>query len=426
MAEAIQEVEQAVPLKREDVPANRAYRKLLHEARAALAATDEAALSEGQWEALGDVLAGCVPDFGRHMQEKDRREVVKEVVMGIRKAQTALCDLEEGWKKAHEGAIRRRAEAKEGREILRTIILAWREEADERGARSQAKGGSGRRKGRGCLRLHTGHAPLPEAHTGMLESHECIYHSSITGELRIGKDPYDEKATFANKGEVAHLRGRKGKRESAVPAGTLARLFLTWMRLTGGPAFLRERRDRRNWEGQPPGAQELKQLERDRSKEGMTTGKDREWTGSGIGSRANTDTHQHTEKARRLFAEANASTHARGERVRRGNVEDEATGRQYRHRPPPRPNTGEREPAQEREAQEAEQPGDDEPTNPMDTVCMECDNEEECTEESMVYEGVQEADEDWEREMEIQTELEHEAANHAGAAHVVENRKQGE
>ena len=64
---AVRALETAVPLGRADVGANRAYRKLLHEARAALEATDEAALRESHWEALGDVLAGCVPDFCRHM-----------------------------------------------------------------------------------------------------------------------------------------------------------------------------------------------------------------------------------------------------------------------------------------------------------------------------------------------------------------------
>jgi len=73
----------------------------------------------------------------------------------------------------------------------------------------------------------------------MLVSHEVRFTSQVTGEIRVGKDPYKTK-DFATQAEVKWLRELRGERESAVPAGSQARIFLTWMRLTGGPAFLRE------------------------------------------------------------------------------------------------------------------------------------------------------------------------------------------
>jgi len=459
--EAVMQLECAVPLKPADVTANRAYRKAVHEARTALEATDEAALRESQWEALGDILAGCVPDFGRHMPEKERKEMVAAVVRGIKEAQAALLNLTDGWHKQHEDAVKRRARAQKARELLRTIMLAWREEADERGARSLAKH-DGSKSGTGCLRLRTRGTPLPEAHTNMLVSHEVRHRSQVTGEMRVGKDPYDERVTFATKGECASLKERRGKRESAVPAGSHARLFLTWMRLTGGPAFLRDRRDKRDWEGRPPGKHTLRETERDRGKAGLSTDEDRKWTGAGIGSRANTDKYQHTEQARRLFAEANAASHERGERVRRG--QKAPPERKYRHRPTPRAHTRAQGGTQEGEATEASDSGggDNPPgtpggstdlegtlmTPPGDAAeggtprlekegprgydplsqggieCMECADEEEY-EEDREYEGHTEEDQNWEWEMEMQTEMENEAAAQVREADTAGNASEG-
>ena len=334
--EAVSKTETAVPLAKADVSANRAFRKILHEARTALEAKDEGALRESQWEALGDVLAGCVPDFCRNMQEQARREVVAAVVAGIKEAQKALLDLTDGWKRQHAAAVQRRADTTKARELLRTIVLAWRETTDERGARSLAKGGQGRQGGTGCLRLATESRPLPEAHTTTLTSHEVRHKSQLTGEWRVGKDPYNERATFATQEERTGLRNRRGKKESAVPAGSRARIFLTWMRLTGGPAFLRERRDKRNWEGRPPRKDRVGELEDARRQAGLTTETDRAWTGGGIGSREHTATRQQTERASILFAEANASAHQRGARVRLTmQSRDAPAKRSYRHRPPP-------------------------------------------------------------------------------------------
>ena len=69
-----------------------------------------------------------MPDFGRHKQAKERAAMVSAVVAGIKKAQHALADLIEGWQKRNEGAVKRRQEAKAGREVLRTVLLAWREQ----------------------------------------------------------------------------------------------------------------------------------------------------------------------------------------------------------------------------------------------------------------------------------------------------------
>ena len=249
----------------------------------------------------------------------------------------------------------------------------------------------------------------------MLVSHEVKHISSITGEERIGKDPYDEGATFANAAESKYLRSRRGKRESAVPAGSQARIFLTWMRLTGGPAFLRERRDKRNWEGQPPGKDRLQALEAALSRAGLNTDSDRVWSGEGIGSRAHTAKRQHTEKARRLFAEANASTHEREARVRREETEQQA--RVYRYRPTPA--NREEQPTEASPGEEggerpntlhtqtpgaSERAGATEPTQAAADedealTCMECEEQPEQVDET-------ETDEDWALDMEVQAEVE--------------------
>ena len=118
-------------------------------------------------------------------------------------------------------------------------------------------------------------------------------------------------------------------------AGSQARVFLTWMRLTGGPAFLRERRDKRDWEGRPPTKDSTSvaitrrraDWVQEQGAAGIRSGEERTtitlapphapttltrtWQGEAVRSRAHTAQHQYSERARRLFAEANAHTHER-------------------------------------------------------------------------------------------------------------------
>ena len=66
LVQALRDMEQAVPVDtREDLAANKAYRKVIYEAKMRLQAGDAAALGERRWRRLEEVLAGCVPDFGR-------------------------------------------------------------------------------------------------------------------------------------------------------------------------------------------------------------------------------------------------------------------------------------------------------------------------------------------------------------------------
>ena len=88
MVEALRGMEEAVPLEGTgSVPHNRAFRKVVHEARMCLQAGDVAALSEQRWARLEEVIAGCVPDFGRHKGEKERRAMVRAVVGAVQQVQ---------------------------------------------------------------------------------------------------------------------------------------------------------------------------------------------------------------------------------------------------------------------------------------------------------------------------------------------------
>ena len=64
--EALCKMEKAVPMEgKKGVQHNREFRKVIHEAKTRLQVADTAALSEQRWQRLEEVLAGCVPDFGR-------------------------------------------------------------------------------------------------------------------------------------------------------------------------------------------------------------------------------------------------------------------------------------------------------------------------------------------------------------------------
>ena len=252
-------METAVPLSKEDAPHNRAYRKAVHEARTALAAADSAILPEAAWRKVEEVLAGAVPDFGRHLGRKERAEIIKAVIAAVKTAQTALVALVEAWRKQQRPAITRRTEAQEMREVLRTILLAWREEADPRRARCAAVHTAADRRSTGTRWLSGQADTYKEAHPlGEAGGWDETHHFNGAGQWVLGPDPLDTAARndFARVMDTAAVRAmRQGSRNSpsAVPAGSAARLLLTWARLTGGPYAARKAKDSKAIMGQPPG-----------------------------------------------------------------------------------------------------------------------------------------------------------------------------
>ena len=348
---ALRAAEAAVPLTKADVPYNAPYRKVVHEARTALEAADAAALPDAAWAAVEQVLAGCVPDFGRQMDKKERKLMVTAVIAAVRQAQAATLELMESWKKAQAGALERRRGREEGRERLRTLLLAWRELADGRMARSAA--GEGRGQGAWVTTTYAGQTgarqhgqpggfwlsgqqtPAHERHPAALEDWDEKHHrNKVIGDVVLGPDPMAAP-------EIVSMADKRGLRQahvgprSAIPAGTAARWFITWLRLTGGPERARRRRDKLAWAGRPPGwggqwkgragtstwqecvpercgkrrLMEIKEVRQ------SIEGHERPW------SRAHTDEEQHSSPARRTFAANNALTHERGQRLKRAAVE---------------------------------------------------------------------------------------------------------
>ena len=122
IVEALRGMEEAVPLEgAASVPGNREYRKVVHEARMCLQAGDAAALSAQRWARLEEVIAGCVPDFGRHKEEKERRAMVQAVVGAVQQVQGEVVQAIETWQKGQRAAMERRRESERLREVLRTV-----------------------------------------------------------------------------------------------------------------------------------------------------------------------------------------------------------------------------------------------------------------------------------------------------------------
>ena len=333
---ALRDMEEAVPITgAESARHNRSYRKVVHEARTLLQAGDAADLSEQKWRRLEAVIAGCVPDFGRHAEARERRDMVRAVIAAVQTAQVEVMQAIEEWQEGQRKALERRRESERLREVLRTVCLAWREEADGRQAKGKA-GQKGRGGDRGCMWLSGRGIPLKEGHPKMLVSQATTHISQVGGARKQGRDPYGE--VFAKAGEVKYMCTFREEARSAVPPGSQARLLMTWARLTGGPEAARRRRDRKAWEGAPPSTERMERVRKVRE-EIARGGRGGEDGGRPI-SRVHTAERQGTEAMRRLFAQANAGQHGRGDRLagmaraREGNAESVQAqgGRRHKYR----------------------------------------------------------------------------------------------
>ena len=318
LVKALREMEAAVPLTtQEHVQHNRAYRKVIYEARMRLQAGDAATLDEQRWRHLERVLAGCVPEFGRNEEVGVRRQMVRNVVAAVQRVQEEAARAVEKWQAVQRGAVERRKEAERIREVLRTVCLAWREVADRRQARSVAWGGrAGDTVGGGWLSGREG--VRDERHPCTLGSQKAKTHTSQVHGARVGgRDPYKETGVYATAQEVKGSRMLREQPRSAVPAGSQARMLMTWLRLTGGPEKARRLRDRKAWEGKRPREERVAWVrgEQEEHTEWGPTSKD----GGRLRSRVHTAEEQGTEAMSRAFAQANAAWHRRGDRVA-GNV----------------------------------------------------------------------------------------------------------
>ena len=188
---------------------------------------------------------------------------------------------------------------------------------------------------------------LHEAHPARTDGwDETHHHSKVMGDVVVGPDPLGSREPVGRE-DKKRLRRARAAPQSAIPAGTAARWFLTWVRLTGGPERARKRRDKLAWAGRPPGwggrggtwgtlvdgtAGWVTSTRSDGATETCVPGRCgvgrleearaaqracAEERGEVVPSKAHTARQQMTSPARRLFAVANANTHSRGERVRR-------------------------------------------------------------------------------------------------------------
>ena len=252
LIEALDGLTNAVP-KQTDT---QAYHRVTVAARAALDASDKAALNEAQWQHVDDVLAAFLPDFARTESTADqRREMINEVVEALLVVHGRAASLVQSWRQKHKYELERRQQQEKYRGLMRTVVRAWREEADGRKARSLRiavpKGTmveEGRHTGRlgsgDCLSTeHVPWRPAPERLKAVLQDPE---NAALQKELQA------ERRRHESRGEMCGAR--LSADQSAVPAGSLARLLLTYARLVeSGRLRKRRRESERRWTGQKDG-----------------------------------------------------------------------------------------------------------------------------------------------------------------------------
>ena len=210
-----------------------AFHQVTRAARAALDASDQAGLSDVQWAHVDSVLAAFVPDFARaYSTVEERRDMINEVVEALLVVHKRAASLVEAWQRTHCHELERRRQQERCRGLMRTVVRAWREEADGRKARS--------------LRVAVPAGTLVEhgRHAGRLGSGDCL--PTRRAEWQPPRDGLvaalggDEQAMQRLRAERrAHERGDDDGAwlpvgQSAVPAGSLARLLLTYVRLVEG------------------------------------------------------------------------------------------------------------------------------------------------------------------------------------------------
>ena len=206
------------------------------------------------------MLAAFVPDFGREQSEAERGELIKAVVQALTILHGRAAGTVQAWQGAHRHELERRRNQEKYRGLLRTVVRAWREEADGRKAKTLRS-----------VALRPG--VERGAHPARMDTDTL---STVCSLLRVsGRGAGEELQQDLHK----ELLQREQKCESgsgvlpvarsAVPAGTQARLLLTYIRLVEGGRMQRDRRERvqRDAKGAPGAAQKdhMRRVERARA-----------------------------------------------------------------------------------------------------------------------------------------------------------------
>ena len=235
---ALGEVAEAVP-RRTDTAA---FLQLTRAARVALEASDQAVLTEERWRQVDAVLAAFVPDLAREGSTPvERKEIIWDVVLALQTVHGRAESAVQAWQATHRHELERRREQERYRGLLRTVMRAWREEADGRCARSKRVAlPTSQQVTQGAPAGRLGADYLPTTHTTMQPRKPTKKEVDEEGEATAEARLHDEMMARELKCEGGS--GVLPVARSAVPAGTQARLLLTYARLVEGGRLLGRRR----------------------------------------------------------------------------------------------------------------------------------------------------------------------------------------
>ena len=173
--------------------------------------------------------------------------MIKEVVACLQAVHGRAAGAVEEWQKAHRRALERRREQERYRGLLRTVVRAWREEADGRKAMSLR------------VALPRGVNVQAGAHPSRMDTDVLsTVRSSLTVRTQEGAAMQRrlQRELVESERQCEGGSGVLPVARSAVPAGTRARLLLTYVRLVEGGRLQRRRRagGRANGGGTPGAA----------------------------------------------------------------------------------------------------------------------------------------------------------------------------
>ena len=221
--------------------------QLTRAVRAALEASDQGRLTEARWKQVDAVLAAFVPDFAREgSTPAARRELIQAVVEALQRVHGRAAGAVREWQAAHRHELERRRDQERFRGLLRTVMRAWREQADGRCACSMRVAlPTGQLVVQGAPAGRLGTDCLPTVHTTVQPRRPTAREEGQTGtkaaaEARLHQEMMEREVRCEGGNGVLPVA------RSAAPAGTQARLLLTYIRLVEGG-----RLRRRRWEFWP-------------------------------------------------------------------------------------------------------------------------------------------------------------------------------
>ena len=220
--------------------------QLTREVRAALEASDQGRLTEARWKQVDAVLAAFVPDFAREgSTPAARKELIQAVVEALQRVHGRAEGAVREWQAAQRHELERRRDQERFRGLLRTVVRAWREQADGRCARSMRVSlPAGQLVVQGAPAGRLGTDCLPTVHTTVQPSKPTAHQERVEG--KAAAEARLHREMMAREVRCEGGNGVLPMARSAVPAGTQARLLLTYIRLVEGG-----RLRRRRWEFRP-------------------------------------------------------------------------------------------------------------------------------------------------------------------------------